>query len=65
MNLESCISVTLTDSVDVETSESFIVTLQRPDDLEEGISINTNKDEMEVVIIDDDSEYDIVYCRYY
>ena len=56
MNPDSCISVTLTDSVDLEMSESFFVTLQKPDDLDERISINTNKDEMEVEIIDDDSE---------
>ena len=60
MNPHSCISVTLTDSLDLEMSESFFVTLQKSDDLDERISINANKDEMEVVIIDDDSEYDIV-----
>ena len=58
MNHESCVNVTLTDSAAVEMPESFHVALKKPADLNERISINTARDEMEVEIIDDDGEYD-------
>ena len=54
---ESCITVALTDSVDLELPESFFVILQRPVDLDGRILINNSEDEMEVEIIDDDSAY--------
>ena len=59
MSPESCFNVTIIDSVALEMLESFFVMLQRPDDLDERISINTTRDEMEVGIFDGDSEY----CR--
>ena len=58
MNHESCVNVTITDSVALELPESFFVTLKKPADLDERISINTARDETEVEIFDDDSEYD-------
>ena len=58
MNHESCVNVTITDSVALELPESFFVTLKRPAGLDERISINTARDETEVEIIDDDGEYD-------
>ena len=57
MTQESCISVPLTDSVDLEMLESFFVTLQRPVYLDGRILINYSEDEMEVEIFDDDSAY--------
>ena len=57
MTSESCITVPLRDSVDLEMPESFFVTLQSPVGLDERISINTSEDETEVEIIDDDSAY--------
>ena len=54
MNSESCVTVAITDSVDIEMPESFFVALQKPSGLDECISINTTMDETEVEILDDD-----------
>ena len=57
MTQESCVTVAIRDSVDLEMPESFFVILQRPVDLDGRILINNSKDELEVEIIDDDSAY--------
>ena len=56
MNPNSCVNVTLIDTLALERSESFFVTLQRPDNLDERITINTARDETEVYIFDNDGE---------
>ena len=55
MNPESCVTIAIRDSVDLEMPESFFVSLQKPSGLDDRISINTAKDYTEVEIIDDDS----------
>ena len=53
MNPESCVTIAIRNSVDFEMPESFFVSLQKPSGLDDRISINTDKDEMEVEILDD------------
>ena len=55
MNPESCVTIAIRNSVDLEMPESFFVSLQKPSGLDDRISINTDEDETEVEIIDDDS----------
>ena len=55
---DSCVGVTLVDTLALEMPESFFVTLQKPDDLDERITINPVRAEMEVYIRDDDGEYE-------
>ena len=55
---DSCVTVTLVDTLALEMPESFFVTLQKPDDLNERITINTARAEVEVYIRDDDGEHD-------
>ena len=52
---ESCVTIAIRNSVDLEMPESFFVSLQKPSGLDDRISINTDKDETEVEILDDDS----------
>ena len=55
MNPESCVTIAIRNSVDLEMPESFFVSLQKPSGLDDRISINSDKDETEVEILDDDS----------
>ena len=55
MNPESCVTIAIRDSVDLEMPESFFISLQKPSGLDDRISINTDKDETEIEILDDDS----------
>ena len=55
MNSESCVTIAIRNSVDLEMPESFFVALQKPSGLDDHISINSDKDEIEVEILDDDS----------
>ena len=57
MTQESCITVALRDSVDLEMPESFFVMLQRPVGLDGRILINNSEDLLEIEILDDDSAY--------
>ena len=61
---ESCINIAITDSVNVESPESFLVILRRTDNLDERISISKSANELEIEIIDDDSTYDIIWHDY-
>ena len=56
MNPNSCVAVTLIDTLALEMPESFFVTLQKPDELDERITINTALAVTEVYIRDDDGE---------
>ena len=59
---ESCIRIPITDDMMVEhRTESFFVSLQRTEGLDERIQIDSNFDEKEVTILDNDSKY---YCWY-
>ena len=64
MKPDSCINVTLIDTLTLEMPESFFVTLQKPDDLDERITINTARAETEIYIFDNDGECDKITLQY-
>ena len=53
---EHCYHIPITDDVIVEQHESFFVSLERPDNLDERITLDSGYTEKEVIILDDDSK---------
>ena len=58
---ERCIRIPIIDDMMVEQRESFFVSLQKPDEVDNRIKIDRDSARKEVIILDNDGKY---YCWY-